>query len=64
MNPIIINGTQLSPGQQMAVEVAIAIFMVSLARDSDFTKDLGPELAANYKERLLEISRIMQTTPH
>lgn len=64
MNPILINGVQLSPGQQMAVEVAIAIFMVALTRDSDFIRGLGPELTSNYKDRLLEISKILQTTPH
>lgn len=64
MNPIIINGTQLSPGQQMAVEVAIAIFMVALSRDSNFIESLGPELTSNYKDRLLEISKIMQTSTH
>lgn len=62
MNPIIINGQQLNPGQQMTVEVALAIFMIALTKDSNFVRSLGPVLVTNYKERLLEISRIMQTT--
>lgn len=64
MSIITINGIQLSPGQQMAVEVAIALFMVSIDRDTDFIKGLGAQLASNYKDRLLEISKIMQTSTH
>lgn len=58
---IAINGKMLSTGQAMTVRVAVNNFLIEL-QDDEFMEALG-KIGPAYRDRLVEITKLMMRTP-